>query len=273
MKQLLGFGLLELLLLCGLSAATINWRSRAVIMDGVDGAAQAELGTFGSFTPTRENVSEWLENWQAVDSTPYDEENGLFASTADFTDVLSGSAYLWLADFSGNWILLTNSNWQWPAGEFPPPFPRDFFTTDPGTIAVLGTLTQDSATEHLETEFVAAPAHPSIYAGWLRMNGLGDQPGDDDGDGFSNLEEFARGGDPKVAGDLSCVTMVSRPVRQLIIPGTIHPQIRLELLASEDLKSWITVEFEQTQEGSNVVLLPEDLGPKQFFRVRYSLLK
>lgn len=80
-------GLLALAWMCGsASASTVFWYSvfNDLLYDSngqpLDGTYSFEIGTFGSFTPTYQNVDQWEANWKVFDRTfdptPLDPNDG-----------------------------------------------------------------------------------------------------------------------------------------------------------------------------------------------------
>ncbi len=257
----------------GVSATevTVNWRSKMLVNDGIIDGARVELGTFGSFVPTRDNVGEWHEHWQVADQTNYLGSNGLFASTFDLDQNLEGGVYMWLADFEGNWILLTNVGWVWPDVNSGLPLPKDYFTTDGMTVAVVGSINQTSSVDHLGTEMFEAPGPSGIFQMWLEHHGLANGGGDPDGDGWSNFDEFVRGGDPNVVGNLNCVEIEVGNEVVVRLQGGIHPQVRVEVEESSDLESWSVGSFEVDSRSPDLVLSGPRVGAKRFYRVCFTL--
>ncbi len=255
-----------------LLAIQVRWNSGEFPMDQISGAARVELGSFGSFTPTAENADEWGEHWSSADATEYSEVVGGFSSVFSYGESFQGAVYMWLADYRGNWILLTSPAWTWPDLTIPVEFPRLFETTDDRTVAVVGEVILGSATEHLRSELVSAPAFSGIFGGWLQERGLSDGSGDADGDGFSNLEEFARGGDPHVFGDLMRVRPLLTLSKGVSVPGLIHPQVRVRLEKSDDLLNWEFASTSNEVVSGSSVLRPLDGDAEKFWRVDYRLL-
>lgn len=245
---------------CFAQAVTINWRSVQSPNPDLTVAVRVELGNFGSFRPTPDNVSEWLENWTRADGTDYNAGDGFFASSFDYQGGLTGQAFMWLADYRGNWILLTNPTWTWPDASSPIALPEDFFTSDPGTTAIVGVVSTEG---RLTPESIRAPAPSVIFEGWLEERNVLAE-GDTDGDGRSNFEEFIYQSDPNSSDPLNPLRIEVADTVRLIFPAPIHPQIRMSLI---EFPSETAVAFEQI-DGVTLQVPRED---KAIFSLRFSL--
>lgn len=123
-------------------AATINWGNLydSVLLDSKGNALDAnsynfELGAFNlGFSPTKENVESWLENWKMFDRSDYDAASGHFSSSVNFdqnghsdtvgTDLglnfQDVEAYVWIYNGTDpgpgtEWLLARAQNWVFPA--------------------------------------------------------------------------------------------------------------------------------------------------------------
>jgi len=67
---------------CSAIGATISWNSSfdSILIDSagnaLDHSFSFEMGTFGSFVPTSENMSDWGSNWKVFDKAYLDDANG-----------------------------------------------------------------------------------------------------------------------------------------------------------------------------------------------------
>ena len=94
----------------GTQASTVFWGSNfndnLFNSAGValDGTYSFELGTFGSFTPTYQNVDQWQANWQVIDyantsDSNWDSTDQFFAGTVDFDT--SGNSHSHIDSITG----------------------------------------------------------------------------------------------------------------------------------------------------------------------------
>ncbi len=171
-----------------------------------------ELGAFADgFVPSVANTGDWADHWVTLGRASYNPAVGWFTART-FLDSNAAPfrqgdpAYIWGHDDGGEWILMGNPGWQWPAvsGGVGTPGGTSFSVSSPGTVAVLGAV----AGQGFQMMTAAAlGAVPDVGAGpWLAqhftpaelddpaVSGWGADP---DGDGSTNLEEFAAGTRPK----------------------------------------------------------------------------
>ncbi len=127
-------------------AQTIQWGSPvwSKLLDNsvtetalASGSYAFELGTFGSFVPTDDNIVNWAANWKPFDTATYREAKGYFGSSA-IMDPLTGlssnsiggqtnfagqSAFLWVRNTAGangafstagQYVLARNASWTFP---------------------------------------------------------------------------------------------------------------------------------------------------------------
>lgn len=141
------------------------------------------IGSFGSFTPTAGNTSQWLANFASLGSIAWDTDLTQYSNTV----TLSGNgvafdtntqAYVWGYDFtsgsSGQWILLTNANWKFPTSTNL--LPTEWDASDAGTYAVVGTIASTlGANPYLQTQAVnpTAVPEPAAVAALLGFAAIG----------------------------------------------------------------------------------------------------
>ncbi len=117
------------------------------------------------------------------------------------------------------------------------------------------------------------------YDQWMTsMGGAVLAKGDDsDGDGFSNLFEYAVGGSPSVPGDVSqqasMVQVSSLNYLQVRVPRTlIRPNILWSLERSSDMVNWTSASSVVISNTSSEIILrdssPVTAGERRFIRVR-----
>ena len=189
-KRLLGLFLCSGLVLPGLRAVEINFTSPAFEIGTTSLHALLtsgftfSLGSFGSFTPTVGNVTQWQGNFSCLgliawntDFTQYSQTTTLAANTAPFgTTTL---AYVWgynsqSVSPGSEWILLKNPNWLFPASDTLLPVLWD--ASDPGTIAIVGHLglAQVSSDPYMQTASIGPSVpEPATYAAIFGAVALG----------------------------------------------------------------------------------------------------
>lgn len=179
-------------------AATINFTSQQPLEDkksdgtAMDSTFSFQLGAFnGGFTPTNMNQAQWLANWNPANlidgsnkpivgnAVAYNDSeifpgSGLYANSYEGKAQLDSNTgafgvgaqgYIWgytqRGDGqTGEWILLTNNNWAFPAATPAPggtPANEFWLTTDPGTSAIVGNLNPSSGVE-LQSALIPEPS-------------------------------------------------------------------------------------------------------------------
>lgn len=251
------------------------------------------------WVPTPTNTDEWSTHWITADVTIYDPVHSRFSSGYTVEPLVEGvsltgkQGYIWgvnRADPNGEWILLTNPAWTWPAGGglgFP-----ETWTADNGT-AVIGQINQDST--HLQTALVGNATPPLLkpelwrrahfsqeeidtqeatVSGWLA---------DPNGNGRPNVLEYAFGTHPRLShltrqpehGFIDLTGSVFQTLK-----ATIDPNVELTLTAevSTDLVHWFDGPTEVTLHSQTATkLLFRDLTPVsstqpgRFMRLRAAL--
>lgn len=173
------------LIIAGISSAhaqtTINFTSPAFEIGkdssgtALDSSYTFALGSFGAFTPSSSNVEDWASNFNVLGSTTW---GGFtqYSGTGNLTDndspfTTSDQGFVWgyntqTIGASTEWILITNSSWIFPTVGSSPTV--DWTSSDVGTYAALGTITNDlgtgNADPYLQTASLAAVPEPSTYA-------------------------------------------------------------------------------------------------------------
>ena len=215
-----GFRVARLVVMCAaaatrLLATDVNWSSPffQTNLDSEGNELSSEwtffLGYFeADFVPTSENTEDWSRNWITVDATAYLDESDRFVRVFESGgDAVGENAFVWglnRQDTNNEWILLSNRSWVFPgSGGFG--FPVTWSTND-ASVVVVGELNQNDT--HMQTAQVAGEPPVLDYFQWLQFQFTdaeilaGDivEGGDDpDGDGFTNLLEFALGTSPRNA--------------------------------------------------------------------------
>ena len=180
---------------------SVNEQSDGATMDT---SFTFELGSFDpSFTPTSSNTDQWRDYWTPVpgdgSSTSYTQVPmpGSIAPNTGSSNTFSGSvtldsntspfgtsdqAYIWGFDEregsgTGEWILLTNPDWNYPLVVDGPQIPGVTFEVgDDGTIAVLGSVNPEFANigdaPHMVTDQVILVPVPEPSAAVLLLGGI-----------------------------------------------------------------------------------------------------
>lgn len=173
----------------------------------MDGGFRFELGVFKSgFVPDATNTAQWSTNWVAAQRHPYivlstNSNRGGFGGTNFVTNNVAPFTagvryYFWGfrgSELSGEWILITRTNWNWPVAS-------EINTTNFSTgsaSAILGVLnTNTNAPFHLQSAAVSNASPPlTPWPQWATEN-LGTVPpaggsGDLNTNGITDVLEYA----------------------------------------------------------------------------------
>ena len=245
------------------------------------------LGAFSpGFTPTSQNVGEWLAHWTAASATGYNGTTHRFASSysvvsnpAPFTAGTAG----WIfgkkqTNGVREWILFRRNTWNWPSPNPTNPFGVDWKVELANEVA-LGSVDPSGA------PFLMKAALVSItYAEWQMRELAGEAknaPNDDpDGDGESNLMEFAFDTNPLNPSSFPSITqslLDGHPT--YMIPRRADHAVDLVVEVSSNLVDWESGAGEiETLDVSHFRLTMRDLtslpsapGGMRFMRIRATL--
>ena len=152
-----------------------------------NGGFTFQLGAFEpGFTPTRTNLSEWLDHWTEAQSASYNPTTKFFIGS--FVYAQSQSPFLpsnhgYIFAFhrtvktaggdQGEWGLVSNPAWKQPSGEgICPPVQ---WSVSNATKVIVGSINDPSEAFHRKTEKVSLTRELSGLQLWLRTNfpGLG----------------------------------------------------------------------------------------------------
>lgn len=289
----------------GVQAGAVNWNSDLFQTNltsagtDLDDSFVFELGAFdltGGFTPTAANTIDWATRWRPVQRNFYNIATKVFSGSYEVTSNASpfGTTqvgYIWghhCSGQSGEWILLTNSTWKWPAvGGMNPPVS---WTVANASAPIVGL--KNGVGYHMKMAAVGANPLPIISpADWRSLRftvidllnpAISGWNADPDHDGMCNLLEYATGRDPKAA------TRVWRPVPawhlsganrylKLRIPRCAYSQITLTMEVSCNLQSWLSgVGDVATLTNTSDLLEVRDLtastaATKRFIRAKLSV--
>ena len=299
--------LLWILIVTPVAANQINWFSTlnrtnlTSAGQAMDSAFRFELGVFiNGFTPTSSNTSQWAANWRSPQRTRYNSATGVRQFNSEFVVednqapfTVGAAAYLWGFRgnaLSGEWILIRNTAWLWPApNPFNPTPPASWNAADAATpvtgVVLLGSVNATGSPFLIKSAAVTNSAPPTTsWTLWqtVELEGvLLNGPNDDaDGDGISNLIEFVFGTTPQtanspVATPASILDLSGQRYLQITIPRRVDHSATLVIEVSSDLSVWNSgVSYTQVVSDGAAALVVRDLtpigpaAPKRFMRVR-----
>ena len=258
-----------------------------------------ELGGFSDgFQPTSGNVDDWAEHWVPVARTAYHAQYGSFAGVIriDGGEVATAGerGYMWgfsTKDRSpeAEWILMSHSEWCWPASDDGIAAPLEW-TTNGATEVIVGSVNPGPGI-HLQT---AAPfssdarRHPDLWLATHALDGVDDSQiwdADVDGDGSSNLLEYAAGTDPRNGASRPRVSgMIARyedgDAMTLTFDKNPESKVHYLIETSTDLKRWADGDGDvAVVESTPERLVVRELdtlrtgeSPERFLRLRARLL-
>lgn len=244
------------------------------------------LGYFGnSFSPTEQNRSQWAANWMTLDITDYDPAMSSFESIWANDGISEGNrGYIWALNrnnLDNEWILMTGDSWFFPLNS---PIDPDvnWFTTDVTTLVAgsqqggtnfttektIGNPPLLDGSDWLDLNFEQAELNDSQVGGWNA---------DPDQDGFSNLEEFAFGGDPKTSDSVCIEPVMAGDSFQFRCPKLRQVAVSYLGEVSFDLVTWNTgPAFVVLEQDEHISLLFRDLTAnsqsRRFARVAVQLI-
>ena len=226
------------------------------------------LGHFSEgFSPSSANTASWSSQWTTVDISEYEPEGAFFggawSNDGDSVSVAQ-KGYIWglnRGSEDNQWVLMTADDWVFPMDS--PINPNVNWFTPDVTEVVIGEYTEGllvtAATEGepaflfaeqwLEWQFDEAQLLNDSISGW---------EADPDGDGHSNLEEFAFGNDPQQADVVRVEAEVVNGVFRWSCPRVRNGEVVYFGRVSSDLNEW--------SEESSDVILDSVLSSRLIFR-------
>jgi|GEM_PF-1384830 len=273
----------------------VNWSSNffaAANRDStggrLDGRYTFHLGVFhgapAGWEPTAANTAQWAQYWKTADAVSYNTLTSNFSSSYTAKAQVEGVSlggkrgYVWSCDRgypAAEWMLLTNPLWIWPsAGSTAPGGFSTTWTVD-GSSAIVGQVGQvGQGGVHLRTAAVLGSLPPLLR--WEMWREAHFTPGeivgedatvsgwqaDPNGNGRTNLVEFAFGTEPRTArvdGAPVEGTMEVGGERYLTLGVARDPNAAVVITAevSSDLVSWYSA-------GTHVTLEQETPGSLMF---------
>jgi hypothetical protein len=288
------------------SATRINWFSTlnrtnlTSTGQAMDSGFRFELGVFiNGFTPTSANTSQWAANWRAAQRTTFNPGSTIRQFNSEFLVedndapfTVGAAAYVWgfRGDASSSeWILIRNTTWTWPAPSLFNPTPPSWnaaTAATPGTgVVILGSVHASGSPFLMQTAAVSNSAPPTTsWSLWqseeLTGSSLNGPNDDTDGDGLSNLLEFAFGTNPKAASPpiitpISLLEISGQRYLQITVPRRVDHAASLVVEVSSDLVNWSSgISHTQIVSNTTAALVVRDLTPfggtttRRFMRVR-----
>lgn len=191
-----------------LFSCTVEGGHKNVDGSSLDHGAMIALGSFSlGFTPGLNNRSEWSGNWQSLAVTKYARDLGYFEGVAQLSSnagkfAAGNKIWVWIFNRQGQWCLYSRPTWVWPTignGGGPPPVPSYIDVLDAQTVITGSLHVSGSEIQLADNSTYLCPQ--ISYDQWskLFLTEVTKSPSlDADGDGRSNLEEYALGGDPSI---------------------------------------------------------------------------
>jgi hypothetical protein len=238
-----------------------------------------EMGAFSpGFVPTAANRNVWLANWTRLHRVNYHAGLGTFSGVANLESnvspfTTSNRIWLWVYNRDGDWCLYSNSSWTWPNTSGVSPRPLNCSPAN-ANIVVAGTVS--NSTPRLVCEKVTNAGSPKVsfteWANSVLPPGLRGKNQDADGDGQSNIMEYALGSDPNRRSEIAQV------VAPRSVAGLQHLGVRVNrgwgtgvnyvVQWSDNLITWHSTGL-QTVVDTPTTLEVIDPNPTGFFQRRF----
>ena len=291
----------SLLTVAGIEAGQVVWSSERLATNVTSTGTELgtefrfELGSFEKgFEPAVENIGDWRAHWVTVGQADYNAAAGFFAASSEVTALpgeVARTAFIWgfnraSATSGAEWVLLTNPDWVLPVGKdvIAPP---ENWSTGTASIAVVGSVNATPGI-HLQTDAVGGAVTQSHAGAWLSSHGLGSIVDshlwemDSDGDGVSNLLEYAAGTHPLRAASVSRASVYVAAYegdRALTLTFDKNPEARVHyhIEISSDLNQWepaddvVEVVSDTADQVSIRDAQPFDFSTARYFRLRVVL--
>ena len=259
-------------LIVSLEAAEISWRSTPFETNETSQGNSLtsewtfHLGFFeAGFVPSPTNTSQWSQNWNTLDVSAYSDSFDRFVGVwEDDGTVPDGSqGYIWgfnRGSLTPEWILMSESEWTFPlpvASPLDPTGGQVVWDVDSANQVPVGQVNQGGI--HMRTGSVSGT--PPLLEGdlWLALHfSEGELQNSDitgfladpDQDGFTNLQEFAFGTNPRVSDSPEICANVVSGVFEFTVTRPQTVGVIYAGQVSSELESW--------QSGpSNVQLVSE----------------
>ncbi len=261
----------------------------------MDAGFTFELGVFAvSFTPTLENIHQWVANWSVAGSetnpasTSYEVSSKRYAAqhdadTNDAPFVNGKPTYVWGKRESAGgkeWILFRSTNWNWPffdETQIGVPFPSLAPWVADQATAVIGRINPSGS------PFLMKSASVATWQQWqaaaLDGEPLAGPNEDPDKDGTPNLLEFVFDTDPQqAAAPVTTPVTLQSGHAVITIPRVIGHRANCTVEVSGNLVNWQSgpahTEVLQNDQAALVVrdLTPlSPANPNRFIRLKVTL--
>lgn len=260
-------------------AETVEWRSLPFQSNLTSSGSilsdewSFHLGYFDSdFIPTSSNTADWGDRWVTLDNAPYSIASARFSGVwVDTGEVPDGSkGYIWGLNRGASrpeWILLSASNWTFPLPTSDPlnPSPGATWSVTNSNEVILGSVNVGG--NHLRTE--AAVGQPPLLSGddWLQLvfspaersnPAISAWDADPDGDGQTNLVEFAFGLNPQSPDQVATAFSLDAGFLEFEVRRAERVGVAYFGRVSSDLVTWF-------EDAASVALIQEGAG---FLRYR-----
>ena len=286
-------------LLLPLDGAEIAWRSTLFETnetsqgESLTSAWSFHLGYFeAGFAPSSNNTSQWCEHWTTVDVASYNDSSARFAGLwEDDGSVPDGSkGYIWgfnRGSASPEWVLMSASDWTWPLPTSSPldPFAGEvLWEVEAANQVIVGQANQSDT--HLKTASVSG--QPPLLDGdsWLSLfftanelqnPNLSGWTADPDGDGVTNLEEFAFATHPRESDSPEMTATVASGFLEVTVGTAEKVGVVFVGQVSSDLEIWeegslnIPIVGATSQSMTFRDLTPTSAASRRFGRVKVTL--
>lgn len=288
-------------------AAQVNWGSERFATSltsagegsPMDASFTFELGAFEpGFVPTAANRNEWVSRWQGAASAGYNETFRFFTGSvlvdsANPVFSASNQGYIWgfnsrASGQTVEWVLITSPSWLWSSASGIAT-PLEWCVVE-ASVAVVGQINAADGSCHMRSASLTLAGNPNDPIAWrdttfgssAYMEAIAGWDADPDGDGSSNLLEFALGtealtGDGGSAMTLGTAMTGGSEYQTLSVARVRRPSLVYIPEVSSDLSHWSSgEEAVEVMEDSESRLTVRDrvprAGNRRFIRlsVRFS---
>ncbi len=240
-----------------------------------------QLGAFKpGFTPSKANIGQWLDNWTPAQSASYNPTTKFFTGSFVYSQsespfLPSNRGYIFGFDRTaktaesntGEWILVSNLNWNWPSGGgIAPP---SQWSVSTATEVIVGSINDPGEAFHMKTEKVTLTQEATALEQWLSSNfpGLGaaaDLDADPDNDLLTNVLEYALDTDPNSPNPdrtLNLAISDAFGVEILFVKSGLRANTQLMVESSSDLTNWKTGDVPITDDSPFLVRFRDKQKP------------
>lgn len=289
-------GSLVLLPLNLVTARSVDWGGsvfannlQSDLVTPLDSAFVFYLGSFGDFTPTNQNLTDWSENFMAIDAVNYKPAYGVFNARHEVTpnDPVGQQGYIWgvrRTRSNMEWILITDPDWTFPSDD-------DFgakinWLVGSAAETILGNINGSSYQMVTEAVPDGSPVPIISYELWAKrffsdVDANAQPLADPNGNDLSNFAEYALDANPRnPTGSLISASVQSSTTAQGKFLGVI---VQPSLDANVEVLGWVSPDItftddvsaaiiEELPDGSLLIRDAEPLGPanaRKFIRIEF----